>query len=294
LNVEALGDSHPALDAEVIAMLVELFRGLGLAERLTLHVNSLGDAATRPLYRERLAAALRPTASELCEECRERIDRNPLRVLDCKKPDCQPVIEQAPSILDALSPEAAEHFARVREYLGAMGIPYVVNPRLVRGLDYYVRTTFELLADELGAQNAVAGGGRYDGLIQHLHGPADPGIGFAVGMERVVLLLPEAADGAMPLALLIPLGEAALARLLPLAQEVRRQGIAVELGYGGKKLRNELDRANRLKIPYAAIVGDEELESGQALLREMGSGIQRPVPLDDLVALLVSLRAGDD
>jgi histidyl-tRNA synthetase len=293
LNLEALGEVHPALDAEVIAVLVELFRGLGLADRLTLSLNSIGDGACRPAYRERLVAYLRERAAELCPECRERTERNPLRVLDCKKPDCQPALEKAPSILDMLCRECAGHFARVREYLDAMTLSYVVNPRLVRGFDYYVRTTFELVTGELGAQNAVAGGGRYDGLIQLLDGPPDPGIGFAVGMERAVLLLPRDPEPSSPLALLIPLGDAALLRLLPVARAVRSRGLVVELGYGARRLRNELDRANRLGVPYVVIVGDGELQKGEALIREMGSGTQRPVPLERLEEALLALRPGD-
>ena len=289
LNLEALGEVHPALDAEVIAVLVELFRTLGLAGRLTLSLNSIGDAACRPAYREKLVAFLRQHAARLCQECRERTERNPLRVLDCKKPDCQPVLEEAPSILDALCRECAEHFSRVRRYLDALDLAYKVAPRLVRGFDYYVRTTFELLAGELGAQNAVAGGGRYDGLVEVLGGPPDPGIGFAVGLERVVLLLPPDPHEAVPAALLIPLGDAALLRLLPLSQALRSRGLAVEVGYGVRKLRNDLDRANRLKVPYVVIVGESELEKGEALIREMGSGIQRPVPLDRLEAELIAL-----
>ena len=289
LNLEALGEVHPALDAEVIAVLVELFRTLGLAGRLTLSLNSIGDAACRPAYREKLVAFLRQHAARLCQECRERTERNPLRVLDCKKPDCQPVLEEAPSILDALCRECAEHFSRVRRYLDALDLAYEVAPRLVRGFDYYVRTTFELLAGELGAQNAVAGGGRYDGLVEVLGGPPDPGIGFAVGLERVVLLLPPDPHEAVPAALLIPLGDAALLRLLPLSQALRSRGLTVEVGYGVRKLRNELDRANRLKVPYVVIVGESELEKGEALIREMGSGIQRPVPLDRLEAELIAL-----
>jgi histidyl-tRNA synthetase len=282
LNVEALGDPHPAVDAEVIAALVELFRGLGLAERVRLQLNSIGDPACRPSYRERLVAYLREHAAALCEECRERTARNPLRVLDCKKPGCTPVLDAAPSILDALCADCREHFARVRSYLDAMHLAHAVNPRLVRGFDYYVRTTFELTTSELGAQNAVAGGGRYDGLIQLLGGPPDPGIGFAVGVERVVLLLAGTVAGTPPLALLIPLGERALATLLPVAQAVRASGLGVELGNGARKLRAELERANRLGVVYAVIVGDTELESGDAVLREMTSGQQRRVPLAKL------------
>ncbi|MBI4590134.1 MAG: histidine--tRNA ligase [Candidatus Rokubacteria bacterium] len=293
LNLEALGEVHPALDAEVIAVLMELFGRLGLADRLTLSLNSIGDGACRPAYRENLVAYLRQNAGELCGECRARTERNPLRVLDCKQPGCQPTLEKAPSILDWLCQGCAQHFSRVRDYLDAMDLAYRVTPRLVRGFDYYVRTTFELLTGELGAQNAVAGGGRYDGLVQLLEGPPDPGIGFAVGMERVVLLLPAAPAEAVPLALLIPLGEAALVRLLSVARGVRSRGLAVELGYGARKLRNELDRANRLKVPYVVIVGDGELQKGEALIRDMGSGAQRPVPLDRLEEALMAMKSGE-
>ncbi len=292
-NVEALGEPQPAVDAEVIAMLMDFFRELGLAERLGLHVNSIGDTADRATYIARLLEYLRPHAAALCGECQARLERNPLRVLDCKVPDCQPVIEKAPSILDSLSPEATKHFERVREYLDALGQAYTVTPRLVRGLDYYVRTTFEVLTTELGAQNAVAGGGRYDGLIERLGGPADPGIGFAIGLERVVLLLGDDDAASRPFVLLIPLGEAALQRLLPVARAARRAGVAAELGYGGRKLPRELERANKLGVAYAVIAGDNEIASGEAVLRAMGSGEQRRVPLAALAGEIVSLARKD-
>jgi histidyl-tRNA synthetase len=289
LNVEALGEPHAALDAEVIAMLVEFFRALGLAERLQLELNSIGDATCRPPYRERLVAYLRQHAARLCEECRDRMERNPLRVLDCKKPECRPVLDGAPALADFLCEACADHFARVRRYLDAMGLAHVVNARLVRGFDYYVRTTFELTTRELGAQNAVAGGGRYDGLIELLGGPPEAGIGFAVGMERVVLLLGNTVETPRPLALLIPLGEQALARLLPVAQAVRARGVGVDLAYGQRKLRPELERANKLGVAYAVIVGDTELARGEATVREMKSGAQRSVPLAGLAAELLVL-----
>ena len=288
-DVEALGDPHPAVDAEVIAMLLDFFGALGLAERLELRVNSIGDPETRPAYRVRLMEYLTPHLGELCEECRDRVDRNPLRVLDCKVPGCQPVIEKAPSILDSLSPDAARHFERVRGYLDAMGIAYTVDPRLVRGLDYYVRTTFEVLTGELGAQNAVAGGGRYDGLIKHLGGPPDPGIGFAIGMERVVLLLAGGDRAPGPLVLLVPLGEAALTRLMPVARCLRQRGVPVDLGVGERRLPRELERANRLGVSYAVIAGDSELARSEAIIREMASGSQRNVPLDRLGDELMAL-----
>jgi len=292
-NVEALGEPQPAIDAEVIAMLMDFFRELGLAERLALHVNSIGDTADRATYIVRLLEYLRPHAAALCGECQARLERNPLRVLDCKVPECQPVIEKAPSILDSLSPEATKHFERVREYLDALGQAYTVTPRLVRGLDYYVRTTFEVLTTELGAQNAVAGGGRYDGLIERLGGPADSGIGFAIGLERVVLLLGDDDAASRPFVLLIPLGEAALQRLLPVARAARQAGVSAELGYGGRKLPRELERANKLGVAYAVIAGDNEIASGEAVLRSMGSGEQRRVSFAALAGELVSLARKD-
>jgi histidyl-tRNA synthetase len=287
-NVEALGETHPALDAEVIAMLIDFFGALGLTDRLELHINSIGDSGTRPAYIARLVEYLTPLRDRLCGECQGRLVKNPLRVLDCKVPGCQPLIEKAPSILDALSPGAARHFDSVRECLDAMGITYTVDPRLVRGLDYYVRTTFEVLTRELGAQNAVAGGGRYDGLIQQLEGPPDPGIGFAIGMERVVLLLGEAEMVAAPFALLIPLGGKSLQRLLPIARVLRRAGLAVEVAYGDRKLPRELERAGRLGVRFAAIVGDTELQNDQAILRDMTSREQAPMALDRLALELLA------
>jgi histidyl-tRNA synthetase len=288
-NVEALGETHPALDAELIAMLMDFFGALGLGDRLELRVNSIGDPGTRPQYIRRLVDYLEPRRAELCGECQARIERNPLRVLDCKTPGCQPVIEKAPSILDSLSPDAARHFEIVRQHLDAMGIAHTVDPRLVRGLDYYVRTTFEVLTTELGAQNAVAGGGRYDGLIQQLEGPPDPGIGFAIGLERVVLLLGDGGSPQVPVALLVPLGDTALERVLALGRTVRRAGVPIDVGYGARKLPRELERANRIGARYAVIVGDSELATGHAVLKEMRSGQQRQVALDRVADELIAL-----
>jgi histidyl-tRNA synthetase len=293
-NVEALGETHPALDAEVIAMLMDFFGALGLADRLELHVNSIGDAGTRPVYIAKLVAYLTPHRAELCGECQARIERNPLRVLDCKAPSCQPIIEKAPSILESLPAEAAAHFDSVRRYLDAMGIAHKIDPRLVRGLDYYVRTTFEVLTTELGAQNAVAGGGRYDGLIAQLGGGPDPGIGFAIGLERVVLLLGDAVKAVTPVALLIPLGEPALERLLPIARRARQAGISVEIGHGQRKLPRELERANRIGAAWAVIAGDDELARGELILREMGTGEQRQVALHALPDELIRLSGGTE
>ena len=291
INVEALGHAAPALDAEVLSMLMAFFRALGLEDRLALGVNSIGDAACRPAFRAALAAHLTANLGRLCEDCRGRVGRNPLRVLDCKRPECQPVIEKAPSILDALCPACREHFDRVRSCLDGLGLRYEVTPRLVRGLDYYVRTTFEVLTGDLGAQNAVAGGGRYDGLVELLEGPPDPGIGFAIGMERVALLLGAAPDRAAAFVRLIPLGEPALVRCLQLAQALRTASVSAEVAYDARKLRRELERAHRLGIPHVLIVGDDELRAGTATLRDMATGAQEPVPLDAVIRRLESRYA---
>ncbi|HYY74026.1 MAG TPA: ATP phosphoribosyltransferase regulatory subunit, partial [Solirubrobacterales bacterium] len=230
---------------------------------------------------------------------RERIERNPLRVLDCKRPECRPVLDGAPALGAFLCSDCAAHFGKTREYLEAMGVRYVVSPRLVRGLDYYVRTTFELTTTELGAQNAVAGGGRYDGLIKLLSGPPDPGIGFAVGVERVVQLLPDGGpetwEGRRPGVFLIPLGDEALKRLLPIASQLRSKGLVVEVGHGERKLGKELERANKLEqakrlgVLQAVIVGPDELVRGEAIVRELGTGAQRTVELSGLVDELLAL-----
>jgi histidyl-tRNA synthetase len=292
INVEALGEGAPALDAEVIRMLMAFCETVGLAGRVALHVNSIGDAACRPAFRRRLVAHLEAHLDQLCQECRGRVGRNALRVLDCKKPGCQPVIRSAPSILDALCDPCRAHFERVRGYLDRLGLDYEVTPRLVRGLDYYVRTTFEALAGELGAQNAIAGGGRYDGLVERLDGPPDPGIGFAIGMERVALLLGPRPDGAAARVLVIPLGEAALGQGLGLAERLRGAGVPTEVAYGGRKLRAELDRANRLGVPRVLLLGDQELAAGVVTLRDMRTGEQRPVPLGEVPAALAPPTQG--
>jgi histidyl-tRNA synthetase len=292
INVEALGEAAPALDAEVVAMLGAFFEGLGLADRVRLHLNAIGDAACRPAFRAALVSYLEAHGSELCEECRARVHRNPLRVLDCKRPGCQAVIEKAPSILEALCDPCRSHFADVQRHLGDLGVRFAVTPRLVRGLDYYVRTTFEVVTGDLGAQNAVAGGGRYDGLVEALGGPPDPGIGFAIGMERVALLLGAADRAVPPAVLIVPLGGAAVARGLALAQALRAQGLGTDLAFGGRRLRAELERANRAGIRQVVIVGDDELRDGVASLRDMDTGEQRRVPLAGLVEELTRRQAG--
>ncbi len=286
INAEALGEASPVLDGDVIVMLVDLFEALDVMPRLRLEVNSLGDETCRPAYRARLVAYLRAHAPGLCGDCRDRTERNPLRVLDCKTPGCQPILDGAPRLPDALCPACAAHFAAVREYLDAAGVKHTVNPRLVRGFDYYVRTTFEVVTSQLGAQNAVAGGGRYDGLVKALGGPPDPGIGFAVGMERLVMLLDRPPDRPRPDVVVVPLGRAALLQAAAVIRALRRAGVWVETGDPERRLRPQLEKAGKLGARYAVILGDEELARRAATLRDLVSGEQSSVALDGLTAEL--------
>jgi histidyl-tRNA synthetase len=282
IGAEVLGADSPVVDAEVIAVLIELFRNLGLAQRLELLLNSIGDARCRPAYRDQLAGYLRLHLQDLCDDCKERVERNPLRVLDCKKLGCAPVIREAPEITQHLCHDCRQHFDCVQEYLGTLGVSFTLAPRLVRGLDYYTRTTFELVSRELGAQNAVAAGGRYDGLVEELDGPPTPGIGFAMGVERIALLLPDQESPHAFRLLLVPLGAEALRQLLPVWLALHRQGVHVEIASGERKLKAELERANRLKASHVVIVGENELKAKSALLRDMVTGNQRQLALDHL------------
>jgi len=287
VGVEAIGVADPGMDVEVLDMLMHLTDTLGL-QGLELQINSLGCPACRPEYLRRLQEYLGPRVSRLCESCQRRFRQNPLRILDCKVPACQERLESPPSILEHLCPACRQHHQAVRDGLAALGIPAVDNPRMVRGLDYYTRTAFELLAEGLGAQNAVAAGGRYDGLVAELGGPDVPGIGFALGVERLVSLMPQPTARRRPLVFLAALGAEAEARLLPVLQALRRQGIPAERDYGGKSLKSQLRRAHRLGAAYAVILGEEELGRGVAALRDMVHQSQEDVPLDRLVPTLVS------
>ncbi|MDR0477908.1 MAG: histidine--tRNA ligase [Desulfobulbaceae bacterium] len=282
LDVEALGGAHPLLDAELMAMGAALLTELGLTA--SLEINSLGCPNCRPAYREKLLAFIAGRSGGLCADCQRRSATNPLRVLDCKNPACRAEVAAAPAILDHLCPDCAAHFAGVETGLETLGVSYQRNKFMVRGLDYYCRTTFEFLTTNLGAQAAVGAGGRYDGLIEQLGGPKDtPGIGFAMGMERLVLLLQqqEQADAEAEADLYIAaLGAAAVNACLPLAQHLRERGLRVTMDYEGRALKNQMKLADRLGTAWTLIVGDDELASDNGLLRDMHSKEQRAVALN--------------
>jgi len=294
INVELFGDEGPKSDAEIIFLATSLVEGFGLTE-LTLHLNSIGCPECRPTFRAKLKAYLRSKKDTLCVDCQRRSETNPLRVFDCKVETCKEVVKEAPVVSEYLCRECQSHFLELRQYLEDLPLPLVLDPKLVRGLDYYTRTTFEIQTQRLGAQNAVIGGGRYDGLVRELGGPDLPGIGFAVGMERVIALLiesckiePEGAD-----LFVAALGDKAEKRAFAWIQQLRQMGFYVEQEYTPKSLKAQMKRADRLGCKRALIVGQRELESGKAILRDMRSKQQTEIELDGIVDRLAKMLKGD-
>ena len=286
-GVESFGTLDPRTDIEVIALLWRLLSDLALPD-LTLEINSLGNSDDRTAYKAVLLAFLKQQESHLCANCQRRMDTNPLRVLDCKVPDCRVATESAPRLTDHLSPEARTHFDQVLAGLMAIGVPYRLNPRLVRGLDYYCLTSFEITSTHLGAQNAVGAGGRYDGLVETLGGPSVPAIGFAVGLERVSLMLPETSSSSSYECLyyVAAFGENGTTLGLILLDELRRIGISSQCDYRATTLKAHLRQADRSKCRYAILLGDDEAGRGSVILRNLQSKAQEELPLTGLASLL--------
>ncbi len=286
-GVEFFGTSDPRADIEVIALLWHLLSDLAIPD-LTLEINSLGSSGDRAAYKPILLAFLRHQESRLCANCRRRMNRNPLRVLDCKVPDCRAATELAPKLRDHLSPDARAHFDQVLAGLVAIGIPYRLNPRLVRGLDYYCLTSFEITSTHLGAQNAVGAGGRYDGLVKTLGGPSVPAVGFAVGLERVSLMLPDASLSSLNECLyyVAAFGEEGIKLGFVLLDELRGVGISAQCDYRATTLKGHLRQADRSKCRYAILLGDDEAARGSVILRNLGSKAQEELPLVGLTSLL--------
>jgi len=277
----------PARDAEVLEMLATLLDKIGL-RGWGLQLNSVGCADDRTRYSQVLRKALQPVVHQMCEDCRRRAETNPLRVLDCKVPEDQPIIAKLPRISEYLDEPCRQHFAAVRSMLDAIGIPYNINERMVRGLDYYTRTTFEFTHGDLGAQNAVLGGGRYDGLSESLDGPKAPGIGFAIGEDRLIMALQ--AEGVKAVqkldAYVAPLGAGMNAPALKLARELRRHGIRVEIGDEDFRLKKSFEGAVRAGAKYIVIVGENEVASGHFTVKNLTTGYQVQVARAELVAHL--------
>jgi histidyl-tRNA synthetase len=279
IGVEVAGVSDPKIDAQVLTMLCHFFAELGLTEP-RLQINSLGCHDCRPEYRRKLREFLHERLDSLCDDCKRRYETNPLRALDCKAAGCREATVGAPSVLDHLCAGCEDHFSRTKRYLDAAGTGYDINPRMVRGLDYYTRTTFELVTGLLGSQSAVAAGGRYDRLIEELGGPALPGIGFALGVERVVLLLDSEGFEKRPDLFIAYHGEAAGDAAFLLMSRLQRMGISVELDYEGKSMKSQMRRADKFRARYTLIIGEDELAKGKAALKEMDRGVQEEVALD--------------
>jgi histidyl-tRNA synthetase len=292
LDVEVFGVADPAIDAEVIDLAWELVQALGIANA-ELVVNSVGCPACRPAFGEALVKALGDDVGRLCGDCQRRAATNPLRIFDCKVPQDQPVIDGLPHSLDYLCASCREHFAAVERHLAMYGIPYRVSHRLVRGLDYYTRTTFEILAGNIGAQNAILGGGRYDGLVKQLGGPDRVGIGFAAGIERLVMAMPDAGtEHARRPLFVAAMGETAREAALALLRDLRRAGLEAHMEYEGRSIKSQMKRADRLKAAFALIVGDDELAAGAVSVKNMTTGEQTRVSRDALVDHCRALVAG--
>jgi histidyl-tRNA synthetase len=288
IDIELLGVAQPQADVEVIAVGWDILTALGLADRCVLELNTLGDAASRGAYRKVLVEYFRGHFDRLSEDSRNRLERNPLRILDSKDPGDRKLIAGAPAFQDHLNAESRDFFAKVRAGLDALSIPYRLNQRLVRGLDYYCHTAFEFTTEALGAQGTVMGGGRYDGLIEIMGGPPTPAIGWAAGIERLAMLIAEPPAPPRPIAV-VPMGETAEAKAQAIAHGLRRAGLAVELGYSGN-LKRRLQRANRVNARAAVILGEDELKRSAAAVRDLDSGEQVEVALDRLEAHLARFR----
>jgi histidyl-tRNA synthetase len=288
IGIELLGVAAPAGDVEVIATGHSILAELGLADRIVLELNSLGDAESRQAYRTELVRYFGGHRDKLSQESRDRLERNPLRILDSKDEGDRRIVAEAPLFGDYLNQASRDFFAAVTGGLDALGIPYRVSPRLVRGLDYYCHTAFEFVTETLGAQGTVMAGGRYDGLIEAMGGPPTPGVGWASGIERLAMMLAEAPPARRPVAV-VPVGDEAQGAALRLAHDLRKAGFAVELGYSGN-MSKRLKRANRLHASVALLMGEDELKGGVVTLRDLDKGSQETVALDALKDRLAAYR----
>jgi histidyl-tRNA synthetase len=293
-GVEAYGCASPEQDAEVIDLLLQVYKRLGL-RNLKVHLNTVGDLDSRQQYRQALMEYLTPYFEELSEDSKARFEKNPLRILDSKDPKDKEIVAKAPSILNHLTPDSKTHFQTVCHLLDEMNVPYEINDRIVRGLDYYNKTVFEVLTEDLGAQNTVGAGGRYDGLIGKFDGPDLPGVGFATGLERVIQTMlaqkVHIPNGSRPLIYFIPLGEAAREKCFQFTTACRHSRIAADCELQAKKVPAAIQNAIRLGCRYCCILGSEELQSGQAKLKELASREEITIQLDQLIPTLKGLHA---
>jgi histidyl-tRNA synthetase len=290
IDAEIFGVASPLVDVQLILMLVTLFDRLQVPD-IIAHINTLGCPQCRPGFKTALRDMLMSVSDRLCSDCIRRRDRNPLRVLDCKVPACREALKEAPSILDHICSECQDDFAEVRNSLDKLDVPYVIDKRLVRGLDYYARTTFEIQTGSLGAQSAVAGGGRYDGLVKELGGPQIPATGFAIGFDRLaeISALKASDYERKPDVFVAALGEKSQSLAFEWICRLGLDGVGAEMDFSGKSLKSQMKRADRLGASYVLILGDQELANKTAILRNMENKEQVPIPLNDMVQTIKSL-----
>jgi histidyl-tRNA synthetase len=285
-GVEVLGSSDPLIDAEVIELGLRYLIQIGLKE-LEVDINSVGCKKCRPKYKDELKKYLKGRARDLCETCQKRLEGNTLRVLDCKEPKCQKAIEGAPSSIEYLCKECGDHFDKVKTYLNEYDIRFKLNKRLVRGLDYYTKTTFEIISRSLGAQNAVCGGGRYDTLVEELGGRATPAMGFAIGIDRLVIVMEEqkvkVSEGERLQVYVVTLGDAAREKGLEVLRNLRNMGIKSDMDYMGRSLNSQLKAADKYRAQFAIIIGDDELKNGLAIIKSMDNKTQEKVKFEEVL-----------
>jgi histidyl-tRNA synthetase len=292
IDAEVFGIDSPMIDAEMMHMLGLLMDRIGIAG-VVLNINTLGCPDCRKVYREILKDFLEDRGDRFCPDCLRRKDTNPLRVFDCKVERCQNLLESAPMLIDHICEDCRAHFDEVKGYLERLGTSYVINPRIVRGLDYYMRTTFEVITDRLGSQNAIGGGGRYNGLVRDLGGPDVPAIGFAIGMERLILLLQQEnrEEVRVPRVFIAAMGEQPRARAFLVAQKLRGRGLETEMDYEVRSLKAQMRRADKSGAQYVLILGEDELTRREIQLRDMRTKVQRVMSLDDVVKSMLGLAS---
>lgn len=291
-GIECFGATSPLADAEMIALAKQIFDELGVKD-LHLELNSIGCPTCRAEYHKALKEYFASRVDELCDTCRDRLDRNPMRILDCKSPVCSEIAKDAPVVLDYLCDECKEHFEKTKSYLDAMNIEYIVNPKIVRGLDYYTKTVFEFVADSIGAQGTVCGGGRYDGLIEELGGQHTPSLGFGMGLERLQLVMEaqgcEFPEPSRPDLFIVAMGDKATLKAVEIAKDMRDEGYSVVYDLNGRSLRAQMKYADKINAKYNVVIGDNEVDTKSALLKDMATGEQSNISLETFVSGFYSI-----
>ncbi|MBO5287284.1 MAG: histidine--tRNA ligase [Clostridia bacterium] len=289
-GTEMFGTKDAGADATIIALANQLIKELGI-KNVKLNINSIGCPDCRPKYREALVNYFKEREDELCDTCKERLKTNPLRVLDCKSPICSQIAKDAPNTIDYLCDECEEHFKELKQYLEAQGIEYTVNTRIVRGLDYYTKTVFEFICDGIGAQSTVCGGGRYDGLMEQLGGPSLPGVGFGMGITRIILAMQESGSDLVeepkPVLYIAPMGTDARVKAMEIVSRLRENGLYAECDISQRSLKAQMKYADKIGARYTLIIGDSELESGKAQLKDMSCSTQEEVEIDSVCQVIL-------